>query len=400
MFGDTHRVAGRGFVSTLDRLQRRYPAAGFPLAVAYKYFDDSGAYLAALITYYGLVSLFPLLLLLTTVLGLVLSSDPALQQQVLASALQQFPVVGSQLGDPKRLGGGTVGLVVGVAGSIYGGLGVAQAVQYATNVAWAVPRNSRPNPLKARALSLLLLIILGVALVMTTALSTLGVGNAGSLGPALRLLALSASVVVNAAAFVLVFRLAAARALTLRDVAPGAVAAAVVWQLLQSFGVTYVTYVVKNASAANGVFAIVLGLIAFLYLTSVSLVLCVETNVVRVDRLHPRALMTPFTDHVDLTAADRDAYTNQAKAQRVKGFETGLPRVQLTRVVWWVMRRLRPGRSSRTRQGSCGPTGLGGVGGGRCKRRPRVRTARTMAASAVVAAAAQIMECSGPTTPR
>jgi membrane protein len=305
----------------LDRLQRRHPAAGFPIAVVYKYVDDSGPYLAALITYYAFVSLFPLLLLFSTILGHVLAGNPELQRRLIDSALSQFPVVGEQLGTPHELSGGAVGVVVGVLASLYGGLGVAQAVQYAMNTAWSVPRNDRPNPFLARARSLLLLMTAGLAVLGTTALSTVGSGNAGSLGTALRMLAIIASVAVNGVVFVFVFRLATARRLTVRQVAPGALAAAVLWQLLQTFGVSYVGHVVSRASATNGVFALVLGLLAFLYLAAVVGVLCVEINVVHVDHLHPRALLTPFTDDVDLTAGDRRSYTGQAKAQRSKGFE-------------------------------------------------------------------------------
>ncbi|WP_295697793.1 YihY/virulence factor BrkB family protein [Lapillicoccus sp.] len=305
----------------LDGFQRRHHAAGYPLGVLYKYFDDNGGYLAALITYYAFVSLFPLLLLMSTVLGFVLAGNPHLQDQILHSALSQFPVVGSQLGDPKRIGGGPVGLVIGILGALYGGLGVAQATQYAMNTAWAVPRNSRPNPFKARGRSVVLLVTVGLAVVGTTALSTLGASNAGSLGPILKVLVLVASVAINAGAFIFAFRFAAARDLSARDVAPGAVTAAIIWQLLQTFGVVYVGHVVKGASATNGVFALVLGLLAFLYITATAVVLCVEANVVRIDRLHPRSLLTPFTDDVDLTSGDRRAYTSQAKAQRSKGFE-------------------------------------------------------------------------------
>jgi membrane protein len=99
------------------------------------------------------------------------------------------------------------------------------------------------------------------------------------------------------------------------------VASAVIWQLLQSFGVVYVHHVVKNASAVNAVFAVVLGLLAFLYLTSTAILLCAEINVVRVGRMYPRSLLTPFTDDVELTAGDRRTYTRQAKAQRSKGFQ-------------------------------------------------------------------------------
>ena len=105
------------------------------------------------------------------------------------------------------------------------------------------------------------------------------------------------------------------------QVAPGAVIAALGWQLLQSFGAVYVGHVVKSASATNGVFALVLGMLAFLYVTATLVVLCAEINAVRVDNLHPRALLTPFTDSVDLTKADRDVYTGQATAQSSKGFE-------------------------------------------------------------------------------
>jgi membrane protein len=69
------------------------------------------------------------------------------------------------------------------------------------------------------------------------------------------------------------------------------------------------------------VFALVLGMLAFLYLTATVVVLCAEINVVRVARLHPRALLTQFTDDVDLTDADRQAYTDQATAQRSKSFQ-------------------------------------------------------------------------------
>lgn len=84
-------------VDRFDAFQRRHPVIGFPLGVIYKFFDDSGGYLAALITYYAFVSLFPLLLLLATVLSWVLSSRPDLQEEIIESALSQFPVVGDQL---------------------------------------------------------------------------------------------------------------------------------------------------------------------------------------------------------------------------------------------------------------------------------------------------------------
>jgi uncharacterized BrkB/YihY/UPF0761 family membrane protein len=190
------------------------------------------------------------------------------------------------------------------------------------NTAWRVPRNNRPNPFKARGRSLLLLVTAGVAVIGATVLSTLGASNAGSLDGVLKVLVLLASVLVNAAVLIFAFRLATTRRLSVRDVAPGAIGAAIIWQLLQTFGVTYVGHVIRGASATNGVFALVLGLLAFLYLTAVAVVLCTEINVVRVEHLYPRALLTPFTDAVELTGGDKRAYTSQATAERSKGFET------------------------------------------------------------------------------
>jgi membrane protein len=304
----------------VDRFQRKHHWAGFPLAVAYKYFDDFGPYLAALLTYYAFVSLLPLLLLLSTVLGLVLVSDPGLQNEVLSSALHQIPVIGVDLVRPRRLGGGLVGLTVGILGSLYGGLGVAQAFQYATNSMWGVPRNNRPNPLRARGRSLVLLGTAGLAFLVTTALTILGSLGGGYLGTVTRVIALAASVVIGAALFTFAFRFAAARRLSVRDVVPGAVAAEVIWQLLQTFGVILVRHI-AHASPTNAVFAVVLGLLAFLYLTATGVLLSAEINVVRVNRMHPRSLLTPFTDNVILTAADRRAYSWQARAQRSKGFQ-------------------------------------------------------------------------------
>lgn len=307
-------------VGWLDRLQRRRRAAGFVIAVVYKFIDDQGTYLAALIVYYAFVSLFPLLLLLTTILGVVLDGHPGLQHQIVHSALSQFPVIGDQLGQPHRLSGGVTGFVVGIAGALYGGLGVGQAAQNAMNVVWAVPRNDRPDPLRGRIRSLLLLAVLGSALIGTTVLSTVGRLSA-SLGSVGKVGVVVAAVAVNTGVCLVGFRVTTARDVSYRDVAAGAVTFAVIWQLLQLFGTLYVGHVIKSASATNSVFALVLGLLAFLYVVAMALVLCAEINVVRVDHLYPRALLTPFTDNVSLTDADRDMYTGQAKAQRAKGFE-------------------------------------------------------------------------------
>jgi len=308
----------------LDSFQRRHRWAGFPIAVTYKFFDDQGSYLSALIAYYGLVSLFPLLLLLTSVLGFVLQGNAPLQEAILHSALSQFPVIGTQITAPSGLRGSGGGLVVGALGAIYGSIGVAQAVQNAMNVAWAVPRNSRPNPVKARLRSLVLLGTAGLAVVGATVLSGFSTSLGAAAGPLsilTTIAATAASVALNAAVFFLAFRVSTAKQVSWRDAAPGAISAAVLWQVLQSVGTAYVQHVLKDATVTTGAFAFVLALIGWLYLASVALVISVEINVVRDKKLYPRALLTPFTDNVDLTHGDQHVYTDAAGAQRNKGFE-------------------------------------------------------------------------------
>lgn len=303
----------------LDRLQRRHPVLGFPLGVIYKFVDDQGGYLAALIAYYAFVSLFPLLLLSSTILGLVLAGNPHLQQQILDSALSQIPIIGDDIGSPEKIGGGTLGLIVGVLGSLYGGLGVAVAVQNAMNTAWAVPRNLRPDPIFARVRGLALLSTVGVAVLAITAVNVMS--SAGYFGRINGAVVLVAAVLLNIVVFTVAFRLAAARSLSVLDVLPGAIVAGAIWQLLQTFGGVYIRYVVSRASVINGVFAVMLGVLAFMYIAAMLLVIAVEINVVRVDKLYPRALLTPFTDDVELTEGDKLTYTSQAEAQRSKGFE-------------------------------------------------------------------------------
>ena len=247
----------------LDRLQRRRPVLGFPIAVVYKFVDDQGGYLAALITYYAFVSLFPALLLFSVILGIVLMGNPELQQQILNSALGQIPAIGEELGRPERIGGGTVGLTVGILGSLYGGLGVSVALQNAMNTAWAVPKNLRPDPIRARVRGLGLLSTVGLAVLAITALNVLSA--AGYFGPESGLVVFVIGTLLYVGVFVVAFRLATVRAVSIGQVLPGAIAAGLTWQLLQTFGGVYVKYVAASATVTNGVFAVVLGLLAFLY---------------------------------------------------------------------------------------------------------------------------------------
>ena len=159
-------------VSKVDEFQRRHPVIGFPLAVVYKYFDDQGPYLAAALTYYAFIAIFPLMLLGTSILGIILRGEPNWQESILDSALAQFPIIGDELGRPEGLTGSFAGVAVGALAALYGALGLGQALQNTQHVAWSVPRNSRPNPVYARVKTLVLLVTAGFSLLTVSVVAT------------------------------------------------------------------------------------------------------------------------------------------------------------------------------------------------------------------------------------
>jgi YihY family inner membrane protein len=288
--------------------------------VVYKFFDDQGNYLAATITYYAFVAIFPLLLLGTSILNLVLQDNPDLQEQVLDSALAQFPIIGTELGLPDGLSGSALAVVLGSLAAVYGALGLGQAIQNATNVAWAVPRNNRPNPILLRLKSLLLLMLGGLAVLAITTLSILASHTEvlGETVTSYQWPILVATVLVNTAVLTLFFRLAAARRHSFRSAVPGAFAVALMWLGLQYAGTWFVQRVLDSTSEMNQTFGLVLGLIGIIFIAAVMGVLGMEVNVVLERRLWPRALLALFKDDVDLTDADRRAYAGYVLAQRHK----------------------------------------------------------------------------------
>jgi membrane protein len=312
------------FVRDVDRFQRRHPVIGFPLAVVYKYFDDQGPYLAAIIAFYAFIAIFPLLLISTSILGFFLQDDPALRERLLDTALSQFPIVGEQLGRPEGLQGSASAIVIGALAATYGSLNLGQAAQNAAHITWAVPRNSRTNAVLQRLRSLVLLAFAGLGILALALASSLlanpdAIGiDAGDLSWAIRI----TGFVVTTVIFVGLFRLVSGGRASTRSVLPGAISASVMWQLLQLGGNSFVTNVIGAAGQMTDTFALVLGLVAFLYLAGMMVVLSLEINVVLRRRLYPRALLTPFTDRVSPTEADLKAYTGYAKSQRHKGFQS------------------------------------------------------------------------------
>lgn len=300
-------------VKKLDSYQRGHAWLAFPLAVAKKFEEDQAGNLAALIAYYTFFSLFPLLLALVTILGYVLHGDPAMQQRIVGSALAQFPVIGDQIrSNIGSLSGSALALFVGVGGALWAGMGAVNATQNAMNSVWDVPIRDKPTFLKRRLRSLLMLEVIGGGLFITAAASTVAT-SADSIGALDRLVAPAASVLVGIGVFMLAFRVLTERDLGWSDVFPGAVVAAVAAVAFQLIGAFYLDHSLRAASRTYGTFAIVIGLLSWLYLQAHVTLLAAEVNVVRARRLWPRSL-SQDPDH--LTDADRDALAQHAEVEQ------------------------------------------------------------------------------------
>jgi membrane protein len=296
----------------LDGFQRRSAAFRFLMAVLRKFADDQAGNLASLLAYYAFLALFPLLLVLVTVLGIVLRDDPSAQQRILNSALVDFPVIGTQLrSNIQSLGRSGVGLVIGLIGTAIGARGVSIVAQRAFNTAWAVPYARRPSYVGRQLRSLGLLAVVGLAVISTGSLSSIA-SIGGVRGLAVQAGALAASALLNVGFFLLGFRLATSPQVPTHDFARAAAVAALAWQVLLSLGSYLVTHDLRHSEDVYGVFGLVLGLIAWLHVQAQLTLLLLEADVVRGRQLSPRAI----NGDMPMEAGDRRAYTAYAQAQQ------------------------------------------------------------------------------------
>ncbi|MGY0231726.1 YhjD/YihY/BrkB family envelope integrity protein [Longispora urticae] len=274
-------------LARLDGYQLRHPWLGLPVAVVQRFTGDQAGNLAALIAYYAFFSFFPLMLVLVTLLGF----SPTLRERAVGSVLEQFPVIGPQLGgNVQGLRGSTLALVIGIGTAVWAGLAVANAAQTAMNTLWRVPVADRPGLVPRTARSLLLLAVLGTTVLATIVVNGLSAAL-DSLGPGARLLAVLGTLAVNIGTFVLAFRALTDRKLSTRDVLPGAVLAGTCWQVLQLVGGLYVAHTVRGAGNTYGTFAIVIGLLGWFFLQAQVTLLAAELNAVLVLGEWPRSLL-------------------------------------------------------------------------------------------------------------
>ena len=273
----------------LDHRQQGSRRISFVAAVVKKFSDDQAGQLAALISYYGFVSLFPLMLVFVTILGFVLEDNPDEREKILNGVLGQFPIISDQI-KFHSLSGSAPALAIGLAFALLAGLGIMNASQSAFNRIWNVPYKQRPSWVSTRLRGLGMLALLGtLAIASTIAAGFVGSSSHGALTVVAGVLV---ALVFNLALFMLAFKLLTAIDLGWRELLPGVILATVFWQLLEHLGGLYIDHALKRTGPLYGVFALVLGLLAWLYLGAQLTIFAAEVNVVRKYRLWPRSFFS------------------------------------------------------------------------------------------------------------
>lgn len=295
-------------VRRFDDFQRRHPSLALPVGVIRKYADDNGGILAALLTYYAFLSVFPFLLLAVTVLGFFLGEPSARSE--LAAILSEFPIVGERLvANIQAIQARGLGLALGLIGTTWGSLGVLQAAQYAMAEITDRPRVDRPNPFRRLGRSFSLTLAgLGTLLVVVWLIGR------GMSAPRFDVSTVGEFVVSVALTTVMIsvgYRVLSPGDPSLSVLWRGALTAGIAWTILVSVATYLATNQLRRASDLYGFFGVIIGLVAWMALASNFFVIGAEVNVVRERRLWPRTLLQP-----PIVDADETVLTSQVMKER------------------------------------------------------------------------------------
>ncbi|MGH9061252.1 MAG: YihY/virulence factor BrkB family protein, partial [Acidimicrobiales bacterium] len=303
----------KALIARLDRFQQAHRPLAIGWAVNKKYGDDRGGYLAALVAYYGFISVFPLMLAFFSVVAFVLPGNDSTIAS-LDKHLGSFPVIGTALPQIQqhKLGGSVLAVVLGLLGLIWGATGLAQTLQYTMDEVWSVRRRDRAGFLPRLLTALEWYVAFGVGVVVSVIVSSLGsIFNWGPAGPVLAALP---ALAFNMGLFVLSFRILSDKSAGTRQLVPGALVSGVAWTVLTGVGLSLVTHQVKHASALYGTIGVTLGFVAFLYLVARITLYAAEWNVVRSRHLYPRSMTNS-----PLSGADKQVLSDLARREEQTG---------------------------------------------------------------------------------
>jgi uncharacterized BrkB/YihY/UPF0761 family membrane protein len=266
--------------------------------------DDNANLLVVALAWYGFTAIFPLLLVVVTVLGHIGAKSIGTG---IIGTLHQFPVIGSSFNkaNPQALHGSGLGLVIGLIGLLYGAQGVTQTAQQAMATVWNIPQTQRTGFLPRLGRSLVALFTIGGAFVINAFVTAYATGG-------IRVPVLIGLLAINAGLYFASFALLTAKAVGPRGLLPGAILAAVGFTALITVGTSLMTHQLKNASATYGAFGAVIGIVAFLLLLAKLTMYAAELNPVLARSLYPRAL--PLGG--EPTAADRQVLADLVHAEQ------------------------------------------------------------------------------------
>jgi uncharacterized BrkB/YihY/UPF0761 family membrane protein len=183
------------------------------------------------------------------------------------------------------------GLIIGVAGLLYGAQGVTQTAEQAMARVWNVPDTELPGFVARLGRSLGGLAAIGGAFLVNALLAPVATGH--GIPWYLRILILAGMLVINCGFYLVSFIvLTPASDASWRRLIPGSILGAVGFTLLITLGAGLVQHQLKHSSATYGQFAAVIGLVAFLLLLAKLTIYAAELNPVLARRLWPRALPT------------------------------------------------------------------------------------------------------------
>lgn len=293
-------------IQKLDDFQRRYRLPAFIYAVVKKYGEDEAARQAALLTYYAFLSLFPLLLVLTTLTEYLSTSHPQLQADIVKGATNYFPVLGSQLAaHVHSLHKSGLALIAGVLFTLYGAHGVADAFQNGVQHLWKIPPAKRDGFPASTLKSFGIILIAGVGFVVVSASVAL-VAAAGH-GWVFRLLSLVINLIIWSGLFILLLNISLPRHVPFKETRAAALTAAVGLVLLQVLGGYLLSRELKRLDALYSYFALALGLLFWIYLQVQVLFYALEIAAVRSHKLWPRSLSGRQLTKADQRAAAQAA---------------------------------------------------------------------------------------------
>jgi YihY family inner membrane protein len=308
----------------VDQVQQRHTPLAFVFGVVKKYGDDNGGVLVANLCFSAFISLFPLLLILVTILGLIASSNEAFREQALNAVANQVPIIGHQLtGSVTELRRSSViGLIVGLVTLVWGATGLAQAGLFTMEQVWNLPGPARPGFVQRLGRAAVFLGLLGAGVVVTTLLASLNtyggtvLSGSGSFGRfILVVLAQVAAAAVNVGMYLAVFRVLTPRGVPTRRMLPGAAVGGISWTVLQILG-TYLVHHFLHSASVYGVFATVLGLLAWINLAVQMTVYAAEINVVLTRRMWPRSIVQPPLTEADRASMALQALQNQRREEQ------------------------------------------------------------------------------------